>query len=129
LGPSRPLCFGVSGIYGSEKPRSLGVFRIYSTELLVRVVQEAALARDLVVRCGSFEISWDFLKEKIERFRWIEPLCAFSEIANCRQDYHRGTSEELSALNYFGRRKCYDPRDVIFAVRSILPALALCIPE
>jgi hypothetical protein len=38
-------------------------------------------------------------------------------------------AEMIWVLGIFGSLKCYDPRDVVFALRSLTPALKSVIPD
>jgi hypothetical protein len=90
------------------------------------VVQEALLARSKVLRCGKFELGWESLKENSVPRRPAD--INFSRI----RTYEKMPTTFADAswvLETFGRRECFDPKDVIFALRSIAPALMAVIPD
>jgi hypothetical protein len=47
----------------------------------------------------------------------------------CRQYFQENSSLATGLLEHFARQKCYDPRDIIFATRSIVPALVSVVPD
>jgi hypothetical protein len=87
------------------------------------VVQEVANAKCLVVRCGSFECAW----EEIESLK-PQPVY-FSTISFFLLRQKWSLKNAMDELEAFGVRKCYDPRDIVFALRSILPALMPIVPD
>jgi hypothetical protein len=91
------------------------------------VVQEAVHARSLLMRCGTLELSWESFDEGVGMS--VGPFSEVKVIVDCRKDFQNNDSEATWVLKAFGRRKCYDPRDVIFATRSIVPALVSVIPD
>jgi hypothetical protein len=87
------------------------------------VIQEAAHARSLLVRCGSFEFSWEDIKS-------LEPEPVYYTTMRLFLGRQKSSSKNaIDELETFGAQKCYDPRDVIFALRSILPALIPIVPD
>jgi hypothetical protein len=91
------------------------------------VVQEAVHAQSLVMRCGSFEIGWESLKQRVQY--QLSAFSAFSTIANCRFLIELHLPDDLWVLDNFGGRKCYDPRDFVYALRSMLPCLTSVVPD
>jgi hypothetical protein len=91
------------------------------------VVQEAIHARSLLMRCGTFELSWESFNERVRLSIGI--FFNIVMMVDFRKDFQKNDSEATWVLEDFGRRKCYDPRDVIFAARSIVPALVSVVPD
>jgi hypothetical protein len=91
------------------------------------VVQEAVHARSLLMRCGTLELSWESFEEGdsmlLGLFYYVGMMVSF------RRDFQMNESEATWVLTNCGHRKCYDPRDVIFATRSIVPALVSVVPD
>jgi Heterokaryon incompatibility protein (HET) len=91
------------------------------------VVQEAVHARGLLMRCGTFELSWESFGGGVP---WSgAPFRAAGVVSGCRKEFQKHDSEAILVLSMFGRRKCYDPRDVIFGTKSIIPALKSVVPD
>jgi hypothetical protein len=91
------------------------------------VVQEAVHARSLLMRCGTLELSWESFDEGI---RLTEGLFFYvGMVVDFRRDFQENCFDAISLLEDFGLRECYDPRDVIFAARSIIPALMSVVPD
>lgn len=91
------------------------------------VVQEAIHARSLLMRCGTLELSWESFNERVRLSIGI--FFNIVMMVDFRKDFQKNDSEATWVLEDFGRRKCYDPRDVIFAARSIVPALVSVVPD
>ncbi len=84
------------------------------------VIQEAAHAKSLVVRCGSFERAWEEIEKIGSRFISLSIMRSF---------LRRSCDDVVDVLELFGSQKCYNPRDVIFALRSIFPVLMPIVPD
>jgi hypothetical protein len=91
------------------------------------VVQEAVHARSLLMRCGTLELSQDIFDERFELAAGA--FVNVGLIVICRQYFQENSSLATWLLDHFARRKCYDPRDIIFATRSIVPALVSVVPD
>ena len=90
------------------------------------VVQEAIHARSLLMRCGTLELSWQAFNDEVDVSALSYSVWMMVE---CRKDFRENGIWTTWALEIFGRREYYDPRDVIFATRSIIPALVSVVPD
>jgi hypothetical protein len=91
------------------------------------VVQEAVHARSLLMRCGTLELSWESFNEGVRLSR--ELFSNVGRMIECRRDFQSNHQDATWVLSIFGRLKYYDPRDIIFATRSIVPALVPVVPD
>jgi hypothetical protein len=91
------------------------------------VVQEAVHARSLLMRCGTLELSWESFNKGVRMA--IGLFYHVGMMVDCREDFQENDTVGTWVLDVFGRRKCYDPRDIIFATRSIVPALVSVVPD
>lgn len=86
------------------------------------VIQEFALAQDLIVVCGKHLTSWNTLTQKIDA-RVIEgdvsAQIAFDNFKRLNQLVFQEQVSLLLLMARFNRARCVDQRDKVFALRSI----------
>ncbi|PMD39489.1 HET-domain-containing protein [Hyaloscypha variabilis F] len=87
------------------------------------IVQEIFHARRITVRCSTFEVDWERFISAFHRGPGVPP---------CKMDYFKTTSNgdngyELLCL--FAGKACLDPRDAVYALRSLAPTLKTLVPD
>lgn len=100
------------------------------------VVQEAAFARQIIVRCGTLELDWEILAQKSDPKQYFGLLSVYfiDAVRFMRSDTHEMVSpaafrDPVNLLNMYGGQECLDARDVIFALRSLSPTLMCIHPD
>jgi hypothetical protein len=100
------------------------------------IVQEICHARRIILRCDTVEINWaSFISQShfsellrapfwIESFRLFRPFKPFKPY---RTELSRERGEKV--LHAFGNKECSDPRDAVYALRSLAPSLMSVVPD
>ncbi|KAJ9503196.1 hypothetical protein H2202_001350 [Exophiala xenobiotica] len=86
------------------------------------VIQEFALAQELIVVCGRRLINWHHLTRKIDAGVLGGDASAQRTLENFKKVKLLGSQERMSLLELmeqFRDARCIDPRDKVFALRSI----------
>ena len=87
------------------------------------VIQETALAKRLIVKCGDAEISWDLLKRTASDLRTIHRLSP-SPYAQALMDFaghvdHEGKAGLLDLAIRFRKYESTDPRDKLIGLLAL----------
>jgi len=86
------------------------------------VIQEFALAKKLVIACGTQRTTWDQVAKKIDTGALPDKGTAwqtFREFEDVRRAGQRNDSSLLQLMKTFHHSRCVDPRDKAFALRGI----------
>jgi hypothetical protein len=86
------------------------------------VIQEFALAQEIVVVCGAFSTPWHHFETKIsdEVLKDDQPaLTTFNEFKKVRLLNSQPQTSFLDLMERFRDSRCVDPRDKVFSLRGI----------
>jgi len=121
----------------SGRPRAVGdlpsgpaVYSLLERAWFTRtwVIQEAAVANDLVLVCGSSSIQWDDLIKAVTHLTDItfyfaypgHPVYQILMLSRMRQDFQKGIFPSLLNILYHSRAfSASDPRDKIYSLLSL----------
>jgi hypothetical protein len=93
------------------------------------VVQEKFHARRIIVQCGSLEINWEILmREALAQPLWKIQMEETHRLHLELCGYY-DASLALNFLNVHGNLECMDPRDTVYALRSLAPCLEKVSPD
>ena len=87
------------------------------------IIQEIFHARRITVRCGTLEVDWELLIKALHGE--TEPPCL--EVQKFRKS--SGGHLGYDVLCQFGRKASSDPRDAVYALRSLAPSLMKLVPD
>lgn len=106
------------------------------------IIQEAVLARELVVMCGGETVTWESFAELWSRLKWTQgrvqvfnvpinekdlfPDEVYKIISDYRKSWHDSSPESVSifdVLYRFRGLECSDERDKIYGFVGIVPSM------
>ena len=96
------------------------------------MVQKIYHAPKLIVRCGSWEVEWAASnKWPAPRLPALENIWRMEKFRNCGKNKLADPPSRNGdlILSIYGSRGCSDPKDSVYALRSLVPSLISVVPD